>query len=134
MRIYGAALAAVILACGAARADDAAPNQGEAQVAAGIGIMCNTSAQAERYVRLRAGGAQLEPAVNTVNAEVKDPRACGVAAVAFTRDATVAVKSIEGRVLSIVRINIVAGFDGRDWHRVPAMIQYAVMEAEGDSI
>ncbi len=124
--------------CGAARADDPASEQikppADGQVAAGMGIICNTSAQAERYIRLRADGARLEPAVHEVNAEVKDPRACGLAAVAFTRGATVSTKTIEGKAMSIVRINIVAGFDGQDWRRVPVMIQYAVMEAEGESI
>ena len=52
-------------------------------------------------------------AVIAVNDEAKDPRACGVAAVAFMSDKMVDMKNVQGRLVQIVRISVVAAFDGR---------------------
>ena len=80
---------------------------------------------ADRGLHLRDCGA----------GEAKDPRACGVAAVAFTRDKTMLTRPMGDRLVQIVRINIIAGFNGTGWQRASAMtIQYAVVEAEGQSI
>lgn len=101
----------------------------------GIGIICNTSEQAERFVSLRAAGTAAGQALDVVNTEVKDAQACGVAAIAFLRDQTVKTRPMGDRLVQIVRINIVAGFNGTGWQRASAIaIQYAVIEAEGQSI
>jgi hypothetical protein len=105
-----------------------------ARTAVGIGVICNTSDQAEAYVKLRNDGAEITPAVNSVNAGERDPRACGVAAVAFKRDKTMDTKNQNGKLVSIVRINVLAGFDGQKWSPVPAMVQYAVIEEKGIAI
>ncbi len=36
--------------------------------------------------------------------------------------------TLNGKQISIVRINVVGGYNGREWARIPAMVQYAVME------
>jgi hypothetical protein len=130
MRIYGAVGAALLLVCGAAQANEAslAPQPDGNVMAVGIGVICNTTAEAEQYVKLRSGGAELTMAVNKVNAQAQDPKACGVAAVAFLRDETVGKATLNGKQISIVRINVVGGYNGREWARIPAMVQYAVME------
>jgi hypothetical protein len=130
MRIYGAVGAALLLVCGAAHAKEVnLPPQPDGNVmAVGIGVICNTTAEAEQYVKLRSGGAELTMAVNKVNAQAQDPKACGVAAVAFLRDETVGKATLNGKQISIVRINVVGGYNGREWARIPAMVQYAVME------
>ena len=37
-------------------------------------------------------------------------------------------------LVQIVRINVVAGYNGSGWQRVANMVQYAVIEAKGISI
>jgi hypothetical protein len=103
--------------------------------AVGVGIICNTPEQAERFVALRGTGTAVSSALDTVNSEVNDQRACGVAAVAFLRDQTIKTMPMGHRLVQIVRINVVAGYNGSGWQRASAItVQYAVIEAAGQSI
>jgi len=135
MRLYqfAAAAAIVTLTCGAAQASDFSLTDTNS-TAMGIGMICNTPDQAEQFVALRAHGAAPKDAMQKVNLLAHDPHACGVAAIAFTRDKTVDAKAVANKLLQIVRINVLAGFNGNGWQRVPGMTQYAVMEGEGESI
>ena len=138
MRMPWAAAAAVLMLCAAARADESGGgNNGlptDGQTAIGVGLICDTSEQAVRFVTLRAEGTEPEKAVQTVNSEARKPRACGVAAVAFIPDHTMQMKTIGGKLVRIVRINVVAGFNGSAWQPVSGMVQYAVIEAAGETI
>jgi hypothetical protein len=128
-----AAVAAFLLSGGmAARADDLAV--GGDQPSVGVGMICNTSDQAEQFLALQAKGSKADAAMKTVNAQAKNPRACGVAAIAFIRDKTLDTKTVKNKLVQVVRINILAGFNGNGWQRVSNMIQYAVIEGEGESI
>ena len=69
-----------------------------------------------------------------VNQEAQDPRACGLAAVAFVPDKTMATKPMGGKLVKIVRINVVAGYNGTGWHHVASTVQYAIMPTEGEEI
>jgi hypothetical protein len=135
MRFYqfAAAAAAITLACGVAQASDFNLTDVNS-TAMGVGMICNTSDQAEQFLALRARGAAAKDAMRAVNANAHNPHACGVAAIAFTRDKTVDAKPVQNKLLQIVRINVLAGFNGNGWQRVPDMTQYAVMEGEGTSI
>lgn len=124
--------AAMLMLSGAARADEGPAREGDAAV--GVGMICNTPQQAGRFVALRAQGTAPQQALETVNKEAKDARACGLAAIAFTRDATLENKPIDNKLVQVVRINVVAGFNGSGWQRVSGMVQYAVMEGEGETI
>jgi hypothetical protein len=106
----------------------------EDNLSIGIGIICNTPEQMQRLVRLRMDGAEPSRAVLVVNGEAKDPRACGVAAVAYVSDKMVDMKTVKGKLVQIVRINVVAAFDGQHWSRIPGMTQYALIEPEGYAI
>lgn len=108
------------------------PDQMGLQV--GIGVICNTNVQAEDYVKLRAHGTDLTLAVNQVNAQAKDPKACGVAAIAYKRGKTVDTQMMGGKMVEIVQINVMAGYDGQAWARVPEMTQYAVIQSKGIAI
>jgi hypothetical protein len=128
-----AALAAPLFAGSvAAQADDLAAGGGQPSV--GVGMICNTSDQAEQFLALQAKGAKADAAMKTVNKQAKNPRACGLAAIAFLRDKTLDTKTVKNKLVQVVRINILAGFDGNGWQRVSNMIQYAVIEGEGESI
>jgi hypothetical protein len=129
-----AAIAAVLIV-GAARADDltSLPGQtGDAIV--GVGVICNTSDQAEQYVSFRQTGQDITPAVAQVNKQALDPRACGLAAIAFVPDKTLGTKSMGGRLVKIVRVNVVAGYNGSRWQHVASTVQYAIMETEVQEI
>ena len=131
MRIFWAAAAGAMLVCGAARAEVPMPN-GDAAV--GVGVICNTSEEARQFVNLRSYGAAPDQAVQAVNANAIDERACGVAAIAYVHDGTVDTMKLENQLVQIVRINVVAGFNGSAWQRVSGMVQYAVLEGGGESI
>jgi hypothetical protein len=137
MRLSWAATAALVTLgstiAGNVSADPRDPTD-ENGVAIGVGIICNTPEQMNRLVGMRNDGAQMDAAVIAVNHEAKDPRACGVAAVAFMSDKMVDMRNVQGKLVQIVRINVVAAFDGKQWSRVPAMTQYALIEPDGFTI
>lgn len=121
------------LMCGTALAAGA-PRSGQAGPSVGVGMICNTAEQAEHFVSLRAQGTEAKTAMQAVNAEAGDPRACGIAAVAFERAATLENKALNDQLVQVVRINVLAGFDGSAWRTTTGMVQYAVIEGEGVAI
>jgi hypothetical protein len=130
-----AATAAIILSGitpGTVRAEQ--PIDEDNDLTIGIGIICNTPEQMLRLIGLRNTGAQAERAVKVVNTEAKDPRACGVAAVAYVTGKMVDMKNVQGKLVQIVRIDVVAAFNGQNWARIPAMTQYALIEPQGYEI
>jgi len=68
-----------------------------------------------------------------VNMQAHEPKACGLAAIAFHRDKTMDTQAVRGKLLSIVRVLVVGGFNGHSWIVSP-MIQYAVMQEKGEMI
>jgi hypothetical protein len=129
----GAALA--VLICGAnapSKAHDGIVQPEGPTV--GVGMICNTPEQARQYLEYRASGAASQDAVKRVNEAARNPHACGVAAIAFVRDKLLHCHFVENKLLEIVRINVLAGFDGRSWQDMPPVVQYAVMEGKGDAI
>lgn len=88
----------------------------------------------KRLVGMRIDGAEVPRAVSVVNNEAQDPRACGIAAVAFLSDKMVDIKNVQGKMVQIVRISVVATFDGKQWALVPMKTQYALMEPSGHTI
>jgi len=141
MRTSLAAAAALLMLCTGAQADNFASRFGgrngliaDGQTTVGVGLICDTSEQALRFVALRGAGSEPEQAMQTVNSEAHKERACGVAAVAFVPDQTVQLKVIDGKLVRIMRINVVAGFNGNNWQPVQGMVQYAVIDAAGETI
>jgi hypothetical protein len=130
------AATAVFLVCGFAQADEPTNNPDAYNLGAsiGIGIICNTPEQAERYISLIETGQKAGLAMNVVNTETNNPHACGIAAVAFTRGATLDTKTVHGKPMQVVQINIIAGFNGVSWQRSSGLVQYAVMEPSGIDI
>ena len=134
MRVFWAAAPAAILLCGAARAEEPQQPPTNGDPAVGIGVICNTQDEARQFVDLRSHGAAPDQAVQAVNNNAMDERACGVAAIAYVHDGTVDTMTLENQLVQIVRINVVAGFNGSAWQRVSGMVQYAVLEGGGESI
>ena len=129
-----AAAAAALTFCAGAQAGNLPGPKADKGPTVGIGIICNTREQAELFVSLRAKGQEVAPAMMKVNERVQQPRACGIAAIAFTRDRTMGSKTVNGKLVEIVRINVIAGFNGRGWQRVAGAVQYAVIETKGIAI
>lgn len=133
MRAFGMVAAAAMLICGVAQAvGQVPPPHGDAVV--GAGVICNTSKQAEQLVSLLGAGARPEEAVQVVNFRAKEESACGVAAIAYIRDETVRIANLRNKLVQIVRINVVAGFNGESWQPVSDSVQYAVLVGGGDSV
>jgi hypothetical protein len=130
-----AAVTALLIG-GAARAGDVIglPSTAPDEALVGIGVICNTNDQAEQYISLRQTGQELTPAVATVNEQAQEPRACGVAAIAFVPDETLDTKTMGGKLVKIVRVNVVAGYNGSGWQPVAHTVQYAIVEAKGEEI
>jgi len=119
-------LTAAMLAGGAATAR---PVDAGAKI--GVGMICDSQAQAARFVELRAKGRKADEAMAAVNREQHNPKACGLAAIAFTQDAMVDSKPVANKLVQVVRITIVAGYTGATWQPVKGFTQYAVIEADG---
>src|SRR5882672_11356152 len=71
----------------------------------GSGIFCDTQKQVERFVTIFHGDA--EAAINTVNAEVKNPTACVAATIAFIRGPEVATARTWHVTFHIVQIFVI---------------------------
>src|SRR5262249_17303964 len=134
MRVFLTAALAAAFACGIAQANEHTQPPANGAAAVGVGIICSTSHQAQQFVKLRSSGVRPEQAMQAVNASARDARACGVAAVAYVRDETVDTMKLKDSLVQIVRINVVAGFNGSGWQRISDMVQYAVLEGQGESV
>jgi hypothetical protein len=98
-KIPGLALLSLLL-CAPAQAQHA-----DKIIEIGSGIFCDTQHQVERFVALFHGDA--EAAINSVNAETKDPTACVAASIAFTRGPEVATVQTWNETFHIIPITVV---------------------------
>jgi hypothetical protein len=72
----------------------------------GKALICDTQAQAERFVALFNGDAPA--AIGVVNAEQHDPTACAIANVAYVRGPSLGTARNRDNAFEIVRILVVA--------------------------
>jgi hypothetical protein len=75
------------------------------EIQVGSTLACDTQQQVQRFVRLYHGDAA--DAAKTVNAEVKDPSACDMVAVAYVSGPEIATVRTQSRTYRIVRILVV---------------------------
>lgn len=130
MRFSWAAVAAGLLLCGPAIAQTAglgAVGPENDSVSVGVGMICNTPEQAKQFIDLETKGTKPRAAEASVNAHARDPQACGMAAVAFVPNKILHTMALHNKLVKVIEINIVAGFDGKSWHQA-RMTQYAVVE------
>jgi hypothetical protein len=97
----------------------------------GQGVICDTREQVERFVALRGNGKTTAVALQTVNYEAHDARACNVALVMFTEAKPIAARAINGRLVSIVQITVHAFGNGTAWQKVQAIVQFTVATEKG---
>lgn len=131
-------MAIAMALCGAARADDRIVPIVNGNAGIGQGIICDTSDQAGRFLALRNGGSSIDVAVDAVNSEARDPRACGAAMVAFKMEeemSKAALQHMDGRPVAIVKITVLAiSEDGENWAAILPKTQYTVLPAQGQDI
>ncbi len=108
------------------------------QTGIGQGIICDTSDQAGRFLALRNGGSTVTGAIDAVNTEARDPRACGAALVAFRMEQELQQASLphmDGKPVSIAKIVVVAiSMDGQNWSAILPKVQYTVLPAKGQDV
>jgi hypothetical protein len=103
-------------------------------VEVGHGVMCDTVDQVERFVSLRSGGMEPQAALNAINREVGGNAACNFGVVIFSGEESIAELSVNGRLISILRIVVHAVGNGSAWRQVPQTVQYTPLPEKGQMI
>src|ERR1043166_4311323 len=83
----------------------AEPSDKPAEV--GVGIVCDTALQVERFVALSTGGKAPEAAVELVNLEANNRQACGAVAIAFVPGKIVRTIAVTGGTMRVTEVTIV---------------------------
>ena len=109
-------------------------SQPAGDILVGQGVVCDTVQQVERFTALMGEEGSAERAVNIVNKEVSNPRACGMVLAAFTRGGEVGEVRNANRAMKVIEITIVAVPVGNQWHFVTPLKQYAAVAAKGIEI
>jgi hypothetical protein len=104
----------------------ALPNQ-QKDIAIGSTIICDTSEQARRFVTLRNDGSEAVQALQLINKEANNPTACGPAVVAFRTGETVQSERMDGKLVNVVKVTVLAYNTGAGWSPVPETVQYAII-------
>src|SRR5262245_60687911 len=106
----------------------AAAFAGETQgLEVGVGLICNSEAQVQRFLALQRDDQSFDITLQRVNDEEHDPMACSRAAIAFTRDREVSVVPAPGGQMKITQITIVAAQTPFGWQQVPSLQQYTAI-------
>jgi hypothetical protein len=135
MRFSLQAAIIAMLACFPAQAQESLPAQAQEKIEIGQGVICDTAQQVERYVALRGNGTETNVALRTVNGAAEAHGAvCTVALVMFSAGDRVASLTVQGRLLSIIQINVHAFSNGPIWMKIPATIRYTVTAEKGQIV
>jgi hypothetical protein len=102
-----------------------------AQIKIGQAVICDTSEQAQRFVALRNGGSEAVQALQVINKEAANPRACGAAIVAYRSGEPIGSARVEGQLVNVEKITVLAFNNGTRWSMVPETVQYAILVPEG---
>lgn len=141
------ALAIACLGAGAHAEDinqPAVPNpKADGGIQVGVGVICNSSDQIKRYlavkndadaVKKNADEESVQNAVQVVNREANDERACGMAMVAFlVGDETTNVDVTDGK-MHVREITVVAVAVDGGWRRIQDTVQYTAFFEKLESI
>ncbi len=94
----------------------------------GVGIICDTARQVERYLAtIHNGTASPQDALQAVNAEARSPNACGIAAIAFIPDEQIGTVNTSSGAVRVMRIRVIAAATEAGWHQVPVKVQYTAL-------
>lgn len=107
-----------------------AEEEGNKPTEVGVGVVCDSAQQVERYLALYIGGSSSQSAVELVNTESHNPMACAMVAVAFVRGGEVNVVSTSSGQMRVMQITIIAARTEIGWQRVPPINQYTAIFEE----
>jgi len=96
-------------------------------VSVGSAIICDTSEQARRFVTLRNDGSEAVQALQVINKEANNPTACGPAVLAFRTGETIKSERMDGQLVNVVKVTVLAYNNGAGWSPVPETVQYAII-------
>jgi hypothetical protein len=96
-------------------------------VSVGSAIICDTSEQARRFVTLRNDGSEAVQALQVINKEANNPTACGPAVLAFRTGETIKSERMDGQLVRVVKVTVLAYNNGAGWSPVPETVQYAII-------
>ena len=96
-------------------------------VSVGSAIICDTSEQAHRFVTLRNDGSEAVQALQVINKEANNPTACGPAVLAFRTGETIKSERMDGKLVNVVKVTVLAYNNGTGWSPVPETVQYAII-------
>jgi hypothetical protein len=133
MRFFLQAPIIAMLSCLPAMAEESLPPTAPQKIEIGRGVICDTLQQVERYVALRGNGKETNVALEAVNEEAH-VAVCSVALVMFSAGPRVGGLTAQGRLLSIIQINVLAFGNGPVWMKIPATIRYTVTAEKGQVV
>lgn len=93
----------------------------------GVGLICNSEQQVERYLALHVKDQSPEAAIQAVNTEANDPNACAIAAIMFTRNKEGTAVPAPGGRMKIMEIKVIAAQTQFGWQRVVDLVQYTAI-------
>lgn len=96
-------------------------------VEVGVGLICNSEKQVQRYLALHVKDAPPDAAIQLVNTEAQDPNACSMAAIAFIRRKEGTSVPAPGGQMKITQIMILAAQTPFGWQRVTGLVQYTAI-------
>jgi len=101
-------------------------------VEVGVGLICNSEAQVQRYLALHGDDQPPQAAIRLVNTEAQDPNACSISAIAFVRGKEGAAVPTRGGQMKITQIMGLAAQTPFGWQRVTGLVQYTAIFEELD--
>ncbi len=107
--------------------------QTDRSIEVGVGVVCDTAKQMERFVALHTTGSEGEVAIGLVNSEAHDGRACGTVAVAFIPGKAVADLAIKGGTVRVIEVTIIATLTSQGLQAIEPLTQYTAffVKSEG---
>jgi hypothetical protein len=97
------------------------------QFAIGHGVVCDTPKQIERYLVLFKDNSPPEKAVQAVNTEIENPKACGISTFAFIPGEIIGSVEVSDGVMRVIQIVVLAKKTERGWVRVTPTSQYTAV-------
>jgi hypothetical protein len=113
----------------------ATAQEAESSVQVGVGVICDTPQQLERFIALNVkDGSAAEVAVDTVNIEARDDHACGAVAIAFIPGKRVNDVEVEGGTMRVIEVIVVATLTPHGLVPIQPMTQYTAFFVKSEAV
>ena len=102
----------------------------------GVGVICNSSDQIKRYLSVKTDSdeASIQKAVQVVNREANDERACGMAMVAFLVGNEIGNVDVTDGKMHVRQITVLAVAIDGGWRRIQDTVQYTAFFEKLESV